>query len=181
MRRRNSLRKPGWYYASPGYYFVTINVKGGWYWFGVCREGRMRLSAIGEVVEKEWKSMANEWSFLELDEFVVMPNHIHALIKIKRSFSDQGSLNRRRGAINRARTEGGGSVSDSCAEKSPMVQRGSVSSIVRKYKARVTYRARKINPEFAWHRNFYESIVKDEVGLQKVRRYIKNNPKNWRK
>ena len=84
--RGQSTRKQSWDYSSEGIYFITICTKNNQHFFGKIRDGKMILSDIGKVVNDEWiKSIAMRPEMeIELGEFVVMPNHFHAIINIVR-------------------------------------------------------------------------------------------------
>jgi hypothetical protein len=77
-----STRLPGWNYADPARYFVTICTKWRTPWFGRIRNGTMRLSSIGQIVERHWISIPDHFPFITLDAFVVMPDHMHGIITI---------------------------------------------------------------------------------------------------
>ena len=79
---RRSIRLPGYDYTSPGAYFVTICVHGGECLLGQIVDGEMRLSRFGQVAGQYWKRIPNHVAQVELDEWVVMPNHIHGIIII---------------------------------------------------------------------------------------------------
>jgi REP element-mobilizing transposase RayT len=54
-----------------------------------------------------------------------------------------------------------------------------LSQLIRWYKGHITFKSRKINPDFAWQRNFYDHIVRDEFELDRIRLYIRQNPTEW--
>ena len=75
-----STRLIGWDYSSAGIYFLTINTKYSKYYFGEIKNKKMILNQIGKLVEKYWKEIPNRFSNAKLDEFIIMPNHIHGII-----------------------------------------------------------------------------------------------------
>lgn len=79
-RRRKLLRLKGYDYSRSGAYFVTICVKDRVCLFGEVVDGVMRLNAYGEIVQAVWDGLPNHYGHVMLDAFVVMPNHIHAII-----------------------------------------------------------------------------------------------------
>ncbi len=79
---RQSIRLRGWDYTSPGWYFVTINTHHAKPLFGIIINGRMVLNEIGRIAEEEWRKSGTIRTTIELDEFVVMPDHIHGLVRI---------------------------------------------------------------------------------------------------
>ncbi len=82
--RVESARLPSWDYAANGYYFITICTQNRECWFGSISEGKMKLSAIGGVAQKCWQDIPKHFPFVQLDAFVIMPNHIHGIIIINK-------------------------------------------------------------------------------------------------
>jgi REP element-mobilizing transposase RayT len=80
--RRRSIRLPGYDYAQPGAYFVTIVAAGRQCLFGDVVEQEMRLSRFGEIVRDEWLRTPEIRQETELGAFVVMPNHFHGIVVI---------------------------------------------------------------------------------------------------
>lgn len=80
---RRSLRLKGYDYSQPGAYFVTICTRGRECTLGDVMDGRMVLSPIGETVQRWWLQICDRFERVELDEFVIMPNHIHGIIVIR--------------------------------------------------------------------------------------------------
>ena len=78
--RVESTRLPGWDYASPGYYFVTICTQGKQKWFGKIVDDQMILNDIGKIVQEEWLKTAEIRKYVQLDAFIIMPDHIHGII-----------------------------------------------------------------------------------------------------
>jgi len=79
-----SVRYRGYDYSSPGKYFITICTKGKTPYFGKIKNGRMNLSAIGEIAEKLWNDIPIHYPMVELDKFIIMPDHLHGIIIINR-------------------------------------------------------------------------------------------------
>ena len=82
--RIESTRMQNWDYGWSGKYYITICTQGREYYFGEIIEGQMILSEIGEIAKSEWlKSPEIRPDMnLELDEYIIMPNHIHGIIQI---------------------------------------------------------------------------------------------------
>ena len=155
-----SARLPGWDYASPGYYFVTIVTHGRIPYFGDIADGKMRLSPIGEIVADEWRKTPRIRPNVQLDEWVVMPNHIHGIIVINPT-DDRGV---------------------STPTKNQKWKPNSLGSIINQFKSTCTKRIRAMGyPEFAWQSRFYDHIIRDEKSLQQIRTYICSNPLQWEK
>jgi REP element-mobilizing transposase RayT len=155
---RRSLRLAGYDYSRPGAYFVTICMDGRQCVLGSVTDAGLLLSPMGQVVRGAWEDLPNHYQGIELDEFVVMPNHVHGVVVLR------------------------GQVGAGFKPAPTENQRHSLSEVVRAFK---TFSARGINelrgtPGLAvWQRNYYERVVRDEEELNRIREYIQTNPFNW--
>ncbi len=77
---RRSIRLPGYDYSQPGAYFITVCTHQRPPLFGGVVDGKMRLNGLGEIVQEERLKTAEIRSEIVLDEFIIMPNHIHGII-----------------------------------------------------------------------------------------------------
>lgn len=77
---RASIRLRGYDYAAPGAYFVTIVTHGRSTWFGELADGAVRLNPIGQITQEVWEGLPNHYEYVQVDAFVVMPNHVHGII-----------------------------------------------------------------------------------------------------
>ncbi len=163
---RRSIRLPEYDYAQPGAYFITVCTHQRACLFGEIVDGEIRLSEMGHMVRDKWKKTQQIRSEIELDQFVIMPNHFHAIIWIHDG----------RGTARRAPT------GEPTYEQFGKPVAGSIPTIVRAFKSAVT---RQINfhrntPGMpVWQRNYYEHIIRNEAELNAVRDYIANNPQQW--
>jgi len=171
--RIKSARLQNWDYSWNGLYFITICTQNREFYFGDVVKGEMILSAIGEIVKKYWYEIPKNFPFVELDEFVVMPNHIHGIIIINKK--DDNESHPDRDAINRVCTDVGGIT----GIKNPMLS-DNLSRIIRWYKGRVSFESRKIHLDFTWQSRFHDHIIRNDESLQRIRDYISNNPIRWR-
>jgi len=131
--------------------------------FGEIVGEEMRLNKLGEIVQEEWFRTAEIREDVELDSFVVMPNHIHGIIVLIESG---------RGTLRRAPTK----------EQFGKPTSGSIPTIVRLFKSCVTKRInllRNTQRQPIWQRNYYEHIIRDDKDLYNAREYIANNPVKW--
>ena len=80
---RRSIRLKGYDYSLPGVYFVTICVKGGACRLGKIVDGEMDLSTEGCIVRDYWEKIPKKYPNVFIDCFVVMPNHVHAIVEIR--------------------------------------------------------------------------------------------------
>lgn len=174
VHRRRSIRLVHYDYSQDGAYFVTICTKLKKHLFGEIREGEMILNDVGRIAERCWFAIPEHFPFIELDEFIVMPNHMHGIFFIK---------NECVGANNHSPVQN--SYKSVEANNHLPIQSGTsktVGSVIRGYKIGVTKWC-KLNTDIqnVWHRNYYEHIIRNEESLGRIRGYIKFNPKNWRK
>ncbi len=166
-----STRLQNWDYGWAGAYFITVCTKNRKNYFGDIKNGIMQLSNIGVIVRNEWeKTFAIRPDMnLQMGEFVVMPNHFHAIVII-----GENQYNTiRRDAMHCVSTTG-------TNKKNKFgVQSKNLASVIRGFKIGVTTTARKINPDFAWQPRFYDHIIRDEKSFDNIINYIINNPDKW--
>jgi putative transposase len=79
---RRSIRLKEYDYSQPGGYFVTVCTQGHEHLFGEILDGEIKLNRYGEIVKECWHDLPNHYPCVKLDEFVVMPNHVHGIIII---------------------------------------------------------------------------------------------------
>jgi REP element-mobilizing transposase RayT len=160
---RRSLRLPGYNYTQPGAYYITICTYQRQGWFGDVVDGEMRCNRLGDIVYTFWQGLPHRFPHIKLDAFVVMPNHLHGILMI----TEQG-----RKSI----------PFDTPVESFGKPVPGSIPTVVRSFKSAVTTRINLMRPASStpvWQRNYHESIIRIESGLDRVRQYIINNPCQW--
>jgi len=175
--RISSARLRGWDYSWNGYYFVTICVKGSECVFGNVENGETVLSRIGEIVNQCWQEIPRHFSFVQLDEFVIMPNHVHGIIIINNNVVETLHATSLRHAMSLHKSN----IRDSKSFSNISPKQGSLSSVIRSFKSAVTKLVNNELPHqfFAWQPRFYDRIIRDEKELWNVRNYIRNNPLKW--
>jgi len=163
---RKSYRLRNWDYSIIGYYFVTLCTKNLQEYFGQILNGKMILNNIGQNANKFWIDIPQHFENVKLDEFVIMPNHVHGIIFIDK---------RRDVALQRPYKQ----IDNKHSHISPKSK--SLSTIIRSYKSIVTKTINKKspNPYFSWQPRFYDHIIRNERSLNHIRQYIKNNLLNW--
>jgi REP element-mobilizing transposase RayT len=179
MRKRNwpnrkSIRLVNWDYRNPGLYFVTICTEKRKPFLGDINNGIMGLSIAGSIAHYYWSKITGQFRSVELDEFIVMPNHVHGIIGITGN-NDTKPVGSR---IHRDpdRTQRGGAT----RKHNPMLYKTHLGKIIRWYKGRCTFEIRKRDyPDFAWQSRFYDHIIRNEQSLQRIRKYIYDNPLRW--
>ncbi|MDX1586419.1 MAG: transposase [Balneolaceae bacterium] len=175
-RNRASNRVKNFDYSSPGFYFLTICTDNRFHLFGKIVRGQMRLNRYGEIASEEWLKTEMLRENVRLDEFVIMPDHVHAIIQLIDTEHDEPH---RRGTARRAPA----SIEYTQFEQFGKPTKNSIPTIVRSYKSAVT---RKINichgrpGNKIWQRNYYERIIREETSLNRIREYIRKNPENWK-
>ncbi|PIU01711.1 transposase [bacterium (Candidatus Torokbacteria) CG09_land_8_20_14_0_10_42_11] len=175
-----SARLKKWNYSSEGAYFITICLKNCEYFFGEIVNGKMQLSRIGIVVDKYWREIPKHFPSVILDEYIIMPNHVHGIIMINHNNNSHRDVAVRRDvAVQRLYRERPKNYKMSMI--SPKSQ--SLSAIIRSYKSICTKTINKMQNQifFAWQSRFYDRIIRDDNELNRIREYIFINPSNWMK
>lgn len=154
---RRSIRLRGFDYTQEGAYFVTVCTQNRICLFGEVVGEEMRLNETGVLVQTVWNGLPDHYSHVELDAFVIMPNHVHGVVVLARA------------GFKPPRTT------------APTTRHG-LPEIVRAFK---TFSARRINAMRAtpgtsvWQRNYYEHIIRDDAAFDRIRQYIIENPARW--
>ena len=178
---RRSIRWKGYDYSSDGLYFVTICTKDRRHFFGKVANGQMILSEYGQIVATEWLNTVNvRPNDVILHEFVVMPNHFHAIVEICRGHTTKTSTSNTpscRGVCNTqgvCDTQGVYDTQGVCDTplRSPSKTLG---AIVRGFKSTVS---KKIGFS-VWQRNYHEHIIRNSDDYATISNYIRENPARW--
>lgn len=170
--RIESVRLKNWDYRNNGAYFITINTGNRKHFFGEIINGEIRLSPIGEYAEKFWMEIPNHFPFVELGNFVVMPNHTHGILIINNVKSLHCN------DIDKSLHCNDSTTNQYYSDISP--KSGSISTIIRSYKSVVSKHARLLNPEFNWQPKFHDHIIRNSKSFERIQNYIENNPSNWK-
>jgi putative transposase len=138
-------------------------------------EDKIKLSTLGKMASQMWLEIPSHHPGITLDEFVVMPNHIHGVIII--SPKKQGACEGKSVETLHA-TSVQTTVNEKMSEISP--RKGSLSVVIRSYKSSLIRWAMQNGYErFAWQARYYDHIIRNEEALWKIRTYIKENPMKW--
>lgn len=171
--RVESARLAGYDYTSPGYYFLTICTHCMQHQFGAVRDGQMLLNDVGKIAADCWRAIPDHFENIVLDEFVVMPNHVHGILRIVHDV-EMGKI-----------TESGVFVETQHAASLRNNQKrdlkpNSISAAIRSYKSAVAKWCRSNGqPHFRWQSRFYDHIIRDDDALRNIRRYIRENLLKW--
>ena len=165
-----------WYdYSSAGRYVVTICTHDRDHGFGEIRAGRMYFSEVGRIVRTLWYSLPDRFPGVRLDSFVLMPNHLHGIIIIPCRRLNVENMPERFQPYMRTMMQ----------ERHPELKKykpPTIGTIIRQYKGAATYQVHKAGfKNFVWHDRYWKSVLFTEAALQRVRRYIYENPQNWGK
>ena len=171
---RRSIRLPDYDYRQPGGYFVTICAQNRVCLFGEIIERRMRLNAAGQMIHAVWSTLPRRFPQMETDAFVIMPNHVHGIIVLTDDPNVGASLvdAQEDGAPTRA---------------APTGSSASLGDIVGAFKSMTTVRyidgvkndGWPVFDKRVWQRNYYEHIIRNRKDLERIRRYIQENPARW--
>ena len=169
-------------YAQDGAYSLTICTKRQAQLFGTVTDGRMELNAAGRVVDEVWHGLPLHYPHVELDVFVVMPDHVHGIVVFVGGDSDGGlDSGPRLGSVaGGSRPEEAGYKPAGTKLEAP--RRHGLSEVVRGFK---TYSGRRVNelrgtPGTAvWRRGYYEHVVRNEEDMNRIRQYFLENPLRW--
>jgi putative transposase len=183
---RRSIRLPGYDYTRPGAYFVTLVTYGRECLFGEIVGGEMVLSDHGAVARAEWFITAETRTNVVMhpDEMVLMPNHLHGIIRIidTRDRTTIVGAQRRCAPTTENYTPPDHASLDNAISQGINVASGSLGAIIRAYKSAVTKRInlmRNTPGSPVWQRNYYENIIRDDNEQALIRLYIDANPANW--
>jgi REP element-mobilizing transposase RayT len=162
IKKRKPLRLKEYDYLLDGSYFVTICTKGRENLFGIIIDSTMSENEFGVIVRSCWNDLPGHYKNISLDEFVVMPNHVHGIIIIDNPV---------------------GVIHESPLQMNKLARRQMLlPKIVGRFKQNT---AKQINimrgtyGETVWQRNYYEHIIRNERSLYKIREYIRTNPVRW--
>jgi len=154
---RRSIRLKGYDYSQAGAYFVTVCAQDRTRLFGNILDGEMRLNDFGGMVADSWEWLERQYEYVKLDEWMIMPNHIHGIIVI----SDDGR---------------GGS------RTAPTGKRKPIGRLIGAFKTVSTKRINELrgtSGTTVWQRNYFERVIRNDNEMHHLREYIVNNPAQW--
>jgi putative transposase len=186
IHHRRSIRLPGFDYARPGAYYVTIDVIRMRPLFGEIINGVMRLNELGKIVSDYWCGVPGHFPNVELDDFIIMPDHMHGIIILRDNRIP------RRGEVS-SPTVSAPAVSappaapmdiaptftGDVSSSQRLPQKTSLGRVVAyfKYGSTKYINAVRGSPgDHVWQRDYYDHIIRDENDMSRIRKYIRNNP-----
>jgi len=166
MKERKQNRLQEFDYSQAGYYFITLCTNNHKSFWGKVIDGKMILNQFGNVIRNNWIKIQSLHKIIELDEFVIMPNHIHGIIIINPV-----------GDANFASPTNASPTFVSTTDRTKMI----LSGIIQQFKRACTI---EIGNKFdynlpIWQRSFYDRIIRNEKELYQIRKYILQNPLKW--
>lgn len=177
-KQQKRYRYKNYDYTQNGLYFVTICVKNHKMFFGdIAKSGteynpiyEMKMSEIGKIAEIFWLEIPKHFPFVNLDEHIIMPNHIHGILEICKQLDD-----RRNEALPRSYT----GKYPRMSEISP--RSGSLSAIIGSFKSIVTKTVNQKYSQnnFSWQSRFHDRIIRNEKELDAIIKYIFENSAKW--
>jgi putative transposase len=177
-----SIRLQSWDYSWDGIYFITICTQNMKHYFGkINTDDKMDFTEGGKIAHQIWELIPSQFPFVELDEFIIMPNHMHGLLIL-----NNGNKMFKTDTTKKEITGGGVT-----GNKNPMLHEN-ISRVIRWYKGRVSFEIRKIMNEnndeiskqngghtFQWQPKFYDRIIHTQDRFYNTSKYIIDNPKKW--
>ena len=172
-RLRRSIRLRGYDYSQAGAYFVTIVCQGRVCLFGDVAGEEMQLNDAGGMVQQVWQDLPDRYSGINMDEFIVMPNHIHGVINFVHPVG--------------APLVGAQGASRESNPRATTRVAPTLGNVVGAFKSLTTVEyVRGVKslgwPQFSgklWQRNYFEHVLRSEDSLTKIRQYIRDNPLRW--
>jgi len=155
---RRSIRLKGYDYSLAGAYFVTIVAWRREMLFGDVVDGKMILNDFGKIVSEKWKWLEMQYEYVELGEWVVMPNHFHGILVIH------------------ADGRGGSRSAPTPTKRKPL---GGLIGAFKTVSTKQINLLRDTEGQVVWQRNYYEHIIRDEREWENIHRYIESNPSMW--
>ena len=155
IHHRQSIRLKDYDYSSDGAYFMTVCAQDKEYMFGDVIDGKMILNLSGEMVKKWLSELENKFKNIELGEYVIMPNHIHLIVFIMNVAvrSEQNNI--------------------------PQIVQWLKTMTTNEYIKNVKQNNWKPFDKRLWQRNYYDRVIRNEKELNKIRKYIFENPLKW--
>ena len=168
FHHRRSICLKNYDYAQSGAYFITVCTRNRENLFGEIVDGEMHVNHFGSIVRKCWDDLPHHYSGVELDAFVVMPNHVHAIIMVLEDAENPV------GAIHESPLPS--------TDKRIMRRRMLVPKIIGRFKMNSAKRINQMRGTEGgpvWQRNYFEHVIRDEKSLNKIREYILTNSQRW--
>ena len=155
--QRKTTKLKDYDYSQNGYYFITICTINRINYFGEVRRGgvlllpNMALTEMGKIVSDQWHEIQSRYENIILDEFIVMPNHIHGII----------------------------AIADRREEQSPSPTINDIVCAFKSITTKICNKSGNSQGRIIWQRSFHDNIIRNEQSLMEIREYIVNNASKW--
>ena len=174
-----SARWQHWDYGSDAAYFITICTKNREHYFGKIENGKMCLSHVGILADVFWHEIKNHSKNVELDSFVVMPNHIHGILILDGNNNDGNAVETTH-ALSLQQQQSLQPTNETIGQNRFQNQgKNTVSSIIGSYKSAISKHANRMGLIIDWQSRFYEHIIRDDAEYSRIAEYIEANISNW--
>ncbi len=158
LPKRKNIRLKGFDYSGDGYYFVTVCTHNKENVFGEIVDGEMKLNSFGAFAQNELNKLPYHFCYTELDKYIIMPNHIHAIIIIVGNGLDHSENNK--------------------TERSRPFP--TIPKILGLYKSGVSRSIHLINPDIkVWQKSYHDHVIRNMQDYQRIWEYINTNPLKW--
>ena len=178
IHHRRSIRLKGYDYSQAGLYFITICVKNRQCLFGNIANGKMILNDAGRMVQNQWVKLCQRFKNIQLHEYIVMPNHFHAILEIVGATLVVDQTNDGK----EGQPQGFAPTTDGIATTGKTVgdMVGAFESITTvEYIRGVKQQKWQPFDGKLWQRNYWEHIIRNEKSYQNISEYIINNSLKW--
>jgi REP element-mobilizing transposase RayT len=192
IHHRKSIRLKEYDYANANWYYVTICTQGKEHLFGKVINNKVVLNSFGKIVQEEWLRTKEIRKNVDLDYYIIMPNHIHGIIIIEYNANElninggRDTMHRNNfnvGATRRVAQNNTPNNNIGASHRlAPTIQPNSLGSIIGQFKSICTKRIKSISDyphQSIWQRNYFEHIIRNDEDLYRIRKYIRQNPLKW--
>jgi REP element-mobilizing transposase RayT len=194
IKERKANRMKGYDYSTDNLYFVTSCVQNRINCFGEIYvqtvrylnhkmddlSPKMIVNEYGKIAEQQWYWLADQYPYVKLHAFVVMPNHIHGIIEIKLNAVGTGREHVGSGHDHAGTDREHAGTGHDLSLPEPVIKIKSLSGLIGAYKTTVSKQIHLLGyMEFAWQRSFHDHIIRNEKSYQKIFNYIICNPQKW--
>jgi putative transposase len=164
-KHHRSIRISGYDYSQSGAYFVTICVNKRQGLFGTIVNNQMQLNRYGKIADTSWQWLSQAYDYVESDEWIMMPNHLHGIIFISPD--------------NIISTDCRGCSRTAPTGESKIKPLGRLIGVFKTISTKQINFILKTRGVPFWQRNFYEHVIRDDHALNRIREYINTNPLRW--
>jgi len=175
IHHRQSIRLRGYDYSQPGSYFITLCTQNRECNLGEIINNQMKFTVRGLIIDEFWLKIPDHFPNVELDEFIVMPNHVHGIIVINDELLGKQNIKQTNTEGGESNTEGG---------ETPPLRKTTLGQVIAYYKYQTTKIINQVDDTPGvriWQRNYYDRIIRHEKILELARQYIFQNPFRWDK